>query len=321
MARRKRSWETPALVLVLVLILSLGLVLAGCGAASSEQVALKYSYNPGDSWAYDMTVAISGSASGFEGQDTDESVIPEDMTTKLRVTYTVDDVSDEITTLTLDYELVEATAGGEPVEPQALDSQSVTMKIDSAGRIVSVEGTGQAGLGALGESGMPFDPTELTNQFSVLFPESGLGEVGDEWSIDSSFPIPGLGQEITATTKAKLVAVEIIDGREMATIDYTVTVPMDVELDLGAMLEGLMQGLGGEDQPTLAFKMSLGGTFDFAGTAKIDTADGRTVSITGVETLALDMEITEAPDEIVPADERGPFSIDMTIDVTMTEAK
>lgn len=79
---------------------------------------------------------------------------------------------------------------------------------------------------------------------------------------ESSVEIPGAGQSVTATSKARLMSVEKVDGTEVANIDFNVDVPMDLTLDLGALLKemGLDQMMpAGSDPQDLAFKMSLQG--------------------------------------------------------------
>jgi len=77
-------------------------------------------------------------------------------------------------------------------------------------------------------SGMPFDLSDLSSQFSnLVFPADGTAKVGEEWESTATVPMTGMDQEISATTKAKLTAASTENGREVATIDYTTAVPMD----------------------------------------------------------------------------------------------
>lgn len=264
---------------------------------------------------------MNGSVEGLGATEASGGSLPKDTTAKMRVSATVREVTDGVSTIAFKYETLEATADGKPIDLGTQAAQDITVKVDQTGKVVSVEG--QSGLASSGllDSGLPFDPTQFTNQFSLPFPEKGLGKVGDEWSSTSTFPLAGMGQDTTAVTKAKLIAVATENGRQMATIDYSIAVPMDLTLDLGAMLQGLAAGMGGDATGDLAFKMTMKGSTDFKGTAKVDTADGRAVSTDGVTTLKIEMAITEAPEDMVPQDERGPFTMDMTVSIKMVEVE
>jgi hypothetical protein len=98
--------------------------------------------------------------------------------------------------------------------------------------------------------------------------------------------------------------------------------PLDLTIDLGALLEGLLGAMGGsEDVSDLALTMTMDGSVDFAGTSRVVTETGRALDNDGLMGLALQMQITEAPEDLVPAGERGPFSIDleMTVQTAATE--
>ncbi|MFH0914988.1 MAG: hypothetical protein V1912_00895 [bacterium] len=317
MRGRKRP---PLLGVALLVVIAASLVAFGCGTAASAGVPLQYTRNAGDSWAYEMTMVMNGSVEGPGVTEAGGDSLLKDTTIKMRVGATVKEVTDGVATVAFKYELLEAAADGKPIDPGTQTAQEITVKVDQTGRVVSVEGADQSGLASgLIDSGLPFDPTEFTNQFSVPFPEDGLGKVGDEWSATSTYPLPGTGQDITASTKAKLIAVTTENGRQVATIDYSVAVPMDLTLDLGAMLQQIAKGMGAGDAGDVAFKMTMEGGVDFRGTAKVDTADGRATSTDGIATLKIEMAITEAPENMVPQDQRGPFTIDMTLAITMVE--
>ena len=301
-------------------VLVVAVLVSACGTAAAAEVPLKYSYKAGDSWAYEMTVVMNGTAEGFGATDSSDTSIPKDTTAKIRVGATVKEVTDGVATVVFSYKTLEASADGQPIDTGEQSSQDVTMKIDQTGKVLSVEGLESGGVASgLVDSGLPFDPTEFTNQFSVPFPPDGLGKVGDEWSATSKFPIPGVGQELTATTKAKLTAVATENGRQIATIDYTVNLPMDLTIDLGALLQQMGESTDSTDLGDVAFKMTMAGAMDFTGTAKVDTADGRTISSDGNATLKVEMAISEAPEDMVPQSERGPFTMDMILSIKMQE--
>ena len=308
--------------IAMLLMMATSSVAIACGSAAAAEVPLQNSYEAGDSWAYEMTVVVNGSVEGFDTTDSSDTAIPKDTTAKIRVSADVEDVTDGVATIAFSYETLELSAEGQPLDTAGQGAQEITVKVDRTGKVLSVEGLEEGGVASdvLG-SQLPFDPTEFTNQFSVAFPENGEAKVGDEWSASSTFPFPGTGQDLTATTKAKLTAVATENGRQMATIDYTVTMPMDLTLDLGALLQQVGENAGGGDLGDAAFKMTMSGGMDFEGTAKVNTTDGRAVSTDGVATIKIEMAVSEAPEEMVPQNERGPFTIDMNISITMEETE
>lgn len=314
--RQRRS----LLIGVLVILVPLVTAASGCGTAASAEVPLKHSYDAGDSWTYEMTMVINGSVTGPGMPESDAGVIPQDTTMKIRETITVSDVTNGVATLSAKTEILEASADGQPMPTGAEASQEVTMQVDEAGKVLAIEGpdTAEAAAGFF-ESGMPFDPSQFSNQLGVLLPEGGLGKVGDEWSDTSTFPIPGMGEDITANTKARFVSLAAENGREIATIDYSIEVPLDLELDLGAMLQDLGGQMGASDMSGLKFKMTISGKLTFTGTAKVDTADGQTAAMNGTLDMTMDMEITEAPDGTIPSDQRGPFALDMEATIYMLQ--
>ncbi len=316
---KSRSFHVATVFLALITIL----FVAACGSGD-EEVLLKYTYTTGDSWVYDTTVVMNGTVEG-PGLAEADTTIPQDTTTKIRTEATVESIDENgVATVRVTEEVLEMSAAGEPVDVGAQEVQEVTMQIDSTGKVISIDGGDDPASGVAGSlfAGLPFDPSQLTDQLNVVFPEDGVGQVGEEWTATSTFPLPGLDQEVTATSTGKVVSVETVDGREMANVEYTITMPLDLTIDLGALLQGLMGAMGGSDESAdIALVITMRGAMDYAGTAQIETETGRAQSSDGVMDLLMDMEITEAPEDMVPAEERGPFSVDlnMTVDMVAVE--
>jgi len=310
---KRRNLRVAAVLLTLLTIF----VVAGCGSGD-EEVLLKYTYTTGDSWAFETTLVMNGTVEG-PGLAEADTTIPQDTTTKIRTEATVEGIDENgVATVRITEEVLEMSAGGEPVDVGTQGAEEVTMKVDSTGKVISVEGGGDPASGVAGSffAGLPFDPSQLTDQLNLLFPEDGLAKVGEEWSVTSAFPLPGLDQEVTATSTGKVVSVETMDGREMANIEYTVAMPLDLAIDMGALLQGLMGAMGGSDQAAdIALVITMAGAMDYASTAQVEIETGRAQSNDGVMDLVMDMEITEAPEDMVPADERGPFSIKLNMNV------
>lgn len=315
---------------VLLVLLVLAVAASGCGGADSDgdlkegsgdDITLRYSYAAGDTWTHELTTVTNGSVEGAGG---DDAAVAE--TTKSRVVTSVTTVDDDgVATLEVTYETLEMTSGGEPVDLTGQEPQKITMTIDKTGKVLSAEGAeGSDAASALMSSGMPLDFADLSNQFSnLMFPSDGTAKVGEQWESTASMPLTGMDQEIAVTTKAELTGVSTENGRETATIDFATTVPMDLTLDLGAMLQAMMEGFGDEDLlgGDMEFVMTLKGDIELPGTATIDRATGQTISTTSEGTMKIEMEITEAPEFMVPESERGPFTMNMTMTMTLIEVR
>jgi len=308
------------LPLLVVLLAALALFTVACGSSSAdEEVLLKYSYTTGDTWAYETTMVMNGTVEG-PGLGANDETLPDDTTTKLRTEVEVRDVDEDgVATLLITQEVLEMSAEGEPLDAGMRDPQEMTMVIDSTGRVISVEeaaGTASPATGSI-FAGLPFDPTQLTDQMNPVFPGDGKAKVGEEWSVTSTYPLPDLGQEIEVISTGKVLSVETMDGEEIATISNGVNMPLDLSIDLGELLQGLMGALGGEeDAEELALEMTMTGSADFEAVSTIETATGRPQTSDGTMDLSITMEITDAPEEMVPADARGPFSMELQMTIT-----
>ncbi len=325
MASKKRLWVAGVLLL---LVLGLGLAASGCGSGGStsegsgEDIALSYTYAAGDSWVQDMTMVVESTTEGNLGESTETGATSE--TTKMRVTTTVKEVAEDGTaTLSVSTETLERTIDGAAEDLTGVVPGEVTMTVDKTGKVLSTEGLDESGLSSALLGSGTIDPSEFGTQFSyITYPADGTAKVGEEWTSSSTMPL--MDQELTVSTKFKLLSVSTENGRQVANIEYTTTLPMDLTLDLGALLQGMMQGLGGTDTAStesIAFKMTLKGGADVAGTSKVDMASGQAISNDGQGTMDMTIEVTEAPEDMVPADQRGPATVKMTMTITAVEAE
>ncbi|MBN1320481.1 MAG: hypothetical protein JXA87_06540 [Thermoleophilia bacterium] len=316
--------------LALLVLVAMGSAVLGCGGAASEgdsskgsdeDVVLQYTFKAGDTWTHELTTVIKGSVEGASDED---STIDE--TTKSKITSSVTAVTEDgVATVEVTTEILEMTSNGTAADITGQEPQKITMTVDKTGKVLSVEGPDDSEAAyAFMATGMPFDFTDLSGQFSnLIYPSDGTAKVGEEWESTLTMPLTGMDQEIAASTKATLVAVSTEEGRETATIDYTITLPMDLTLDLGAMLKAMMEGFGGEEMSgeELDFVMTLKGDMRLPGTAKVARATGQVISMNSDGTMAMEMAITEAPEDMVPAGERGPFEMNLTMTMTQTEVR
>lgn len=329
-AEKHRKHLLPFVIMLALVVAVLGITTSGCGDSvsgespghgSGEEITLQLTHRVGDSWAYELTTVLNGSVEGAGAL----SEIAE--TTTSRVTSLVTAVNDEgVATVEVTHEVLGMTSNGVSVDVTGQEPQKVTVTVDRTGRTLSVTGVGD-GEAALDHmfTGAPFNFNDLSGHMSevIIFPADGTARIGEEWESTAKVPLSGLDQEITATSKSKLTAVSTENGRETATIEFVSSAPMDLRLDLGAMLAALMEGFGGGQAPAedITFVMTLKGKMEFPGVTQVDRATGRPISLSSDGAMNLEMEIAEAPADMVPADQRGPFKMNLTVTLDMVEVR
>ncbi|MBN1631355.1 MAG: hypothetical protein JW990_16455 [Thermoleophilia bacterium] len=286
-------------------------------ADSGDAVALRYTYDVGDAWAHELVTVTEATAEGF-GEDGGAEAVPTSQT-KVRVTTTVAAVDDGVATLGMVYETLESVVDGQAQALDATFTQDLTVRVDQTGKIVQDQATTTSGAPSEGLiTGQMFDPSDFSSQFSIIYPESGQAKVGEEWTQSSTVPMPSMGQDLTVNTKAKLTGVSSEGGRETAAIEYETNIPLDMTIDLGALFGDLM---GGTEAADLVFVMSIKGDLSYAGTARVDRATGQSITSDSTGSMKFEMSITDASEELVPLDQRGPFATDMSITMTAKEVE
>ena len=310
----------PVLLLIALLLAASALVL-GCGGGDST--SLTYDLNEGDVYTYDLAVTMNGSVTG-PSISADQGTLPADTTFEARMELAVEDVTDGVTTISYRYLSASASAGGQDVPVPQGQLPEITVKIDEQGKVLSIEGLDKVMPPGFSGSSLPFDPSQLGAQSNVILPEGGLAKPGDEWSETTKVPIPGSDQVIEGTATGRLVSVESVDGRDIATVEYSVDVPIDLNLNLAEILA--QTGLGallesqGKKPEDLAITITMKGTEAADGTAKLDVETGMPVDFTSDVSVKMDIGITGA-EGLLPKEAAGPMTMDLTAQVTMNEVK
>lgn len=312
------------LAIVVLLVVASTVLVAGCGGADGSAAnALKYNFKAGDSFTYDMKVVLNGSVNA-PGMTAEEGQIPQDSTLDMRFSMEVSEVADGVATITYSYEKMTMTSEGRTEDMPTDSLPQVTAKVDEYGRIVSVEGADAGLLGSIfgtGGSGSPVDASQLGGTAMVPLPKEGL-EVGKEWTETVEQTIPGLGEKVQVVTTAKLTALDEVDGAQIATVDFTTTTPMDLTIDLGKIMAQMGQTMTSDTTADeFKFVMAMEGEQLFSGTTRVNLSKGLPAAFEGGGRMQFSISIVEAPEDMVPADQRGPFDIDMTMDITLEQVK
>jgi hypothetical protein len=335
------SRAATLLIIMLLLSAGAGLAVPGCengsgvvpvsapdittAVGSDAEVSLRYLYSPGDTWVHEATTVAKSTVDAALMTGGEGSVVTEE-TTKERRTATAQEVADDGTaTLSMRFETVERTLDGAAQDLTTEEPHLTTIIADEYGKVASVAGSDDSAVtsGSFDSAGVSqfFEYLDYNYDLTaVLYPEDGKAGVGDEWSSDYAIPLAGMGKELTVSTTAKLISVSTEDGRQVAVIEHSSKLPMEVTLDLSAYYRAALEGSSyAGDLTILVVKMTAAGEITYTGVSRIDTATGRLMSGEGDSTISMKLAYTEAPEDLLPSDQRGPFAMDATGIVTIVE--
>jgi hypothetical protein len=293
----------PLLIVALLGLFAASLALAGCGGS---QVTLSYTYKPGDTWVQEVSTTVQGTMEGLQATTPAES----SQSNKARVTSKVESVSaNGVATISVTTETIEASQNGQAQDLSNETPKTVTVTVDKTGKVLSTKGAEDAAAGGLMQSGSFLNPGDLGSQLrGVVFPADGTAKVGEEWTSTSTIPLPGLDQSLSVNTTSKLVSVTPENGTQVAVIEYTTKVPMDLNLDLGPLLSAMLGSQGADTSGgSLVFKITTSGSVTFSGKAKVDLKTGQTLQSDANGSIDETLEVTDAPESMVPKDQWGPF--------------
>jgi hypothetical protein len=339
-----RRYSPSAAALLIVAAISLAAVVislaAGCdegprpetpGPTAAEgtdtPISLRYSYIPGASWAHEAETVIdsvvdAALATGGEGS------ITSDETKRERKTVSVEDVSsDGAARLDVTYETLESIVDDVVQDLTVSEPRTALVTADPSGRVLAVEGGDDPNItsGTFDSAGFSrfFEYLDTSYDLTaVLFPAGGTAEVGEAWKSGYTIPLPGMGKELTVTTTAELVEVSTEDGRRVALIQHSSSLPLEVVFDLSAYYQAMLEGSSYSGDPaSVVVKMTVEGEIAYSGTAKVDIATGRTISGEGRSVMTLALTYSQAPDELFPPQRRGPFAMDASGAVTIREVE
>lgn len=303
-------------------ILVVLLLLPTFGCAGEEGVTLRHEFTEGETFSYEVDIGLSGEMTG-PGIDSSDEQLPENTSLSMVMNINVEEVTDGIATVTYAFDSVEMTSEGEDLPAPTRSIPDITVKMNERGEVVSIENAGSLTPQGMSPSTFALDPSQFANSTQIVLPEGGTAEVGAEWSATTIQPILGTGQEITVETNATLTSVEDAGDRSIATIDFTSSAPMDVALDLAKILkeQGLDAMIPLEEGEELVMEMTMNGSQNAEGTVQVDTGTGMPVSASTSIDTSMEMEITQAPDMLVPQEERGPFTVNLVADLNMVEVE
>ncbi|MBI4259058.1 MAG: hypothetical protein HY658_00695 [Actinobacteria bacterium] len=276
-----------ALALVLVASLAGGAyVLLNRGSAGG--VAMAMSFEEGQRLGYRMVLDADLDVSAGTESESLRMSMRQDMSMEV---LGVD--AEGIATIRVRLDNAEISTGGLPLPPTEVpDEVEVELRIAPDGRVLESQGLTLAS----GGGGLASFPG--TDQFSPLLPDTPVSP-GDSWSEDFDQEIPYFDQALHFSVQSSYLRDEEVDGVMAAVIQSHLTVPMDFELDVRELLEGL----GGD---TSAIPPGTDPVFRYEGTMEADDTSWFDVEAGRVlkSFLSADLDITVSMDGL-PASAGG----------------
>lgn len=317
-ALRRSVWLLLALALMTLL------TIPGCSASGDQ--GLTYSFEAGEAFTYDVEIIMNGSMSA-PGMTADEGTLPKDAMIKGRFSIEITEVKDDIATIVYTYESLEAIAEGQTETIPVDQIPSITVAMDKYGKVTSISGAPGGVLGVLmggtdTGSSLPFDASQLGGSAMVNLPPSGKMAVGEEWTTTIDTPLPMLDKSIQTTTKAKITSLTKDGKDQIVGLNLDQDTPIDLDIDLGALISQMNPADAPESMPEdLKFIMNLTGRQSFVGSTTLNLTKGLPVHYEADSVFEYQMAISGAPEDTIPADESGPFNIDITMKIKLNQVK
>lgn len=285
-----------ALALIVVLMAGVGSYLFLSRRSSSGGTALALSLTRDKSYRYGIQMSMQGTMN-VQGQQQ-----PFNMQMDQNVSWQVESVDGEGTaTVAVTTEVVSGQLNGQPAP--ALPAQTTRIRVAKDGRMLSV---GNLALTSPTDFGS-FMPG--TDQIMPLLPDHPV-DVGDSWTkkFDQDLPF-GMGS-LKYSVDSRLLRFETVDGRRTAVIFSTMSLPLDMSIDLKKVLSAT-GGPGGDSIPGNP-KMAFGGTMSMQQTAWFDQARGELSKASANATFDMTIEFRDFPDSATPT---GEIAFDGTMSI------
>ncbi|HEY3208346.1 MAG TPA: hypothetical protein VGL18_00920 [Actinomycetota bacterium] len=274
-----------ALGLVVVLVAAAGAYFfLNRRSSSSGGTAFALALSRNSTYAYDVHLGMQGTISA-QGQQ-----MPLNMQMDQTISWRVESTdSDGTATVAVTATTESAQFNGQPAP--AIPSQTTRIRVAKDGRILSAgfEISGFASNSDLGSL------VPGSDQFMPLLPDHPVN-VGDSWTkrFDQELPF-GMGR-LRYDVESSLLRYEVIDGKRMAVLFSTLSLPLDMNIDLKKVLAasgnsaGQFSLLGGSNP-----KMKFGGSMSMQQTAWFDQAHGELYRTSGNATFDMTIEFKDFP--------------------------
>jgi len=199
--------------------------------------------------------------------------------------------SDGTATIAVSVNTTSAQFNGQPAP--TIPGQTTRIRVAKDGRILSA-GFEISGFGSNSDLGSLVPGSD---QFMPLLPDHPV-DVGDDWTkkFDQQLPF-GMGR-LRYKAQSSLLRYEVVDGKRMAVIFSTLSLPLDMSIDLKKVMaaSGNSSGqlsLSGGSNP----KMKFGGSMSMQQTAWFDQDRGELYRTSGNATFDMAIEFKDFPQQ------------------------
>lgn len=277
-----------ALGLVVVLVVSVGAYFFLNRRTPSGGTAFALALSQDKTYRYDVRIGMDGTISA-QGQQT-----PFKMQMDQVIAWHVDSVdSGGTATVAVTVQTRSARFNGAPAP--TVPSQTSRIQVARDGRILST-GFEMTGFGSNSDFGSLVPGSD---QFMPLLPNHPV-KVGESWTkrFDQELPF-GMGR-FRYDVDSKLLRYENSGGRRMAVLFSTLSVPLDMTIDLKKVL-GASGNSAGQLLPAGSNpKMKFGGSMSMQQTAWFDHAQGELDRTSGNATFDMSIDFKDFPQEANP---------------------
>jgi hypothetical protein len=247
---------------VAILIAISAVVFFTGGSEGGRAYALQFSKaHPGDTYRYHMTMLTDLTMSSTDlglNQPVRGNI---DMVVQFKVVSV-----DKDGVATVEFSIKKGTIQTDGVK-QPAPATTITMRLASDGRVLSINGTPLGGDTSFG-SGLP-----VMDQLTPVLPPHPV-KPGDTWSNNYDVPFP-FGGTIKFSTNNRFLRYEPIDGVRAAVIRSDGSSPLDSDLDASALAALFGGTVGQVPEGFNDLKMHMGGRVSSIATTWVDLPTGR----------------------------------------------
>jgi len=302
--RRRRARRPKGRVLVAV-----GLVVALAAGAfgylslrrssGGQATALSMSFPKGQTFSYGLSMTMDGTIRAGSQSGPLKGTITETLSWKVA---SVD--AKGIATVALTAGNISGNFNGQPVSNTS--QYTTTIQVAPDGRIL----VGGDLASTTGGSGFSFPGTD---QFTPILPDHPV-KPGDTWTKTFDQTLPFGGGELTYTSHNTFVRYEQVSGVKAAVIRSTMTVPLDLTIDLRKLLDTYGQGasIPKGSHPTILY----GGSVSLDQTAWFDPVGGSLVKSLLAAQFDMQMQFKGFPSKQLPSGGPVAFAGSMTLSLT-----
>lgn len=300
--RRRRGRSKGKILISLALVLALA---AGAFAflslrrSSGQATALAMSFPKGQTFTYALSMNMDGTIHAGTQSGPLKGTVAETLSWKVQ---SVD--AQGIATVELSASNISGNFNGQPVSGTSQYTSSIQVARD--GRIL----VGGDLASTTGGSGFDFPGTD---QFTPVLPDH-LVKPGDTWTKSFDQTLPFGGGHLGYTSHNTFVRYENVSGVKAAVIRSTMTVPLDLTIDLRKLLDTYGQGapIPKGSHPSIQY----GGSVSLDQTAWFDPTGGSLVKTLLVAQFDMQMQFKGFPSSQLPGGGQVSFAGSMTLTLT-----